>query len=134
MDPQALAALSEALRCVYRVRATYEAALDRFGDVEPFVHLAESGQRQIDALRQLYQRKRVEPPSDRWTGQVELPQTLERASNEAIDAETETANTCERLLDQVEDPVVRMILSRLEEATRYQRLPLLRRSLERRQT
>ena len=133
MDPQTLAALSEALRCAYRVRATYAAALDRFGDVEPFAHLAEVGQRQIDALRQLYLRKRVEPPSDRWTGQVELPRTLERARSEAIEAETETADTCERLLDQVEDPVVRMILSRLEEASRYQSLPLLRRSLERQQ-
>jgi rubrerythrin len=131
MDPKSLATLSDALRCEYRARAIYRAALDRFGAVEPFVHLAESGKQDIDALHQLHQRNRSEPPLDDWMGRLELPQTLEQARHEAIEAETETADTCERLLDEVDDPIVRMILSRLEEASRYQRLPLLRQSLER---
>jgi rubrerythrin len=129
MDPKTLVTLSEALRCEYKARAIYRATLDRFGAVHPFVHLAEAGEREIDAVRQLYQRNRIEPPSDRWIGELELPQTLEQARREAIEAEIETADTCERLLDEVDDPVCRLVLSRLEEASRYQRLPLLRRYL-----
>ena len=52
-------------------------------------------------------------------------------TGEAIDAETQTADTCEHWLDEVDDSVARLALSRLEEASRYQRLPLLRLALER---
>ena len=132
MDRKTLAVLSEVLQSEYRARAIYQAALDRFAEVAPFVHLAETSERQIDALRQLHRRNRVEPPADRWMGQIERPQTLEQARLEAIAVEIDTAETCERLLDKVDEPVARRILSQLEEASRYQRLPLLRQSLERR--
>ena len=68
---------------------------------------------------------------DQWLKQIEPPQTLEQARREAIDAETQTADTCEHWLDEVHDSVARLALSRLEEASRYQRLPLLRLALER---
>ncbi len=132
MDSKTLAILSEALQSEYRARAIYRAALDRFGELDPFVHLAETCERQIDALRQLHRRNRIEPPEDRWMGQIELPQTLEQARLEAIAAETDRADACERQLDEVDDPVARMMLSQLEEASRYQRLPLLEQSRERR--
>ena len=132
MDRKSLAILSEGLQSEYRARAIYRAALDRFGEVVPFVHLAETCERQIDALRQLHQRNQIEAPEDRWMGQIEPPQTLEQARLDAIAAESETADACERLLDEVDDPVARMMLSQLEEASRYQRLPLLEQSRERR--
>ena len=132
MDPKNLATLSEALCSEYKARAIYRVACQRFGDVEPFVHLAETSERQVDALRQFLQRRQIEPPEDRSMGRIELPPTSEQACLEAIAAETETADTCERLLDEVDEPVARMILSQLEEASRYQRLPLLHHSLERR--
>lgn len=132
MNRKTLAALSEALRSEYRARAIYRAALDSFGKVGPFVHLAETAERQIDALRRLLERNRTEPPADRWTGQIELPRTPEQARLDAIAAETETAEACERLFDEVDETAGRMVLSQLEEASRYQRLPILKQSLVRR--
>ena len=131
MDPKIVMALSEALQCEYKSHAIYRAALDRFGAIDLFVRLEAVGEREIDALCQLCRRRRIEPPVDQWLKQIEPPQTLEQARREAIDAETQTADTCEHWLDEVDDSVARLALSRLEEASRYQRLPLLRLALER---
>lgn len=132
MNKQALTLLGRALDGEYRALATYRAAIERFGFVEPFVHLAAEDEQATDTLRRIYERNHLTPPPDRWSGGIEAPQTLDQARRQALQAEADTAKVYERFLDEVEDSYLRSIVSQLEEACRYQRRPLLRRALQRR--
>jgi|GEM_PF-2439947 len=129
MDSRARTALSEALDRELEARAHYRAAVGRFGSVYPFVLLEEAVELQIDALRPICRRNEIEP-SNRSADPVALPDSLDRALQEQATAEEESANRYQELLSAVDDRVVRLVLSRLEEACRFQRLPLLRRVRE----
>jgi len=125
MDSRTRTAFSEALDRELEARAHYRAAIRRFGMADPFVLLEKAVQVQIDALRPLCRRNGIEP-SDRPADPVALPDSLDRAIAEQASAEEESAKRYDELLGEVEDPVVRLLLSRLDEACRYQRLPVLR--------
>ena len=130
MDRKTLDALSQAISLQYKARAIYRAAIERFGLTEPFVHLADVSAQDVATLRRIHERDGIEPPSDGWLGRVEVSYDFEQVCREAIRAESEAAEACERLTGELDDPAVRLVLSRLEEACRYQRRPLLQRALD----
>jgi hypothetical protein len=109
--------------------ANYRAALARFGSIYPFPQLSEAAQREIDALRPICERNGIEP-GGRAADKVELHSSLDEVLEEQASDELERANRYKEFLREVDDPVVRLVLIRLEEACRYQRLPLLRRARE----
>ena len=125
MQAETLAALGEAMDREYKALATYRAIVERFGAVAPFPHLIQEADRQVDALLRVYTRNRIDPPRDRWARRLPSPETLGDACRNAIDSELESANTYDRLVDEVEDPAIRLVLSQLDEACRYRRRPLL---------
>ncbi|MGB8331316.1 MAG: hypothetical protein WCE62_14420 [Polyangiales bacterium] len=127
MDSRTRTALSEALTRELQAHAHYRAAIGRFGSVYPFFLLEEAVELQIDALRPICRRNGIEP-SNRTADPVAPPDSLAQVLRDQAASEEESANRYEELLGQVDDPVVRLLLSRLEEACRYQRLPLLRRA------
>lgn len=133
MDEQTLTLLGRALDGEYRALATYRAAIERFGSVQPFVYLAAEEEQAADTLRRIYERNQMTPPPDRWSGGVKAPPTLDQASRQALQAEADTAKVYERFLDEIDDRYLRRIVSQLEEACRYQRRPLLQRALQQRE-
>lgn len=131
MDDRTLSALCEALDDEYKARATYRAVLDRFGDVRPFSNIVHAEERHIQALLTIFNRHGVEPPGDRWAGQVESPETLEAACKGGVQAEIENDEMYERLLPDLSDPDIRAVMRRLQEASRDRHLPAFRRCVRR---
>jgi rubrerythrin len=124
-------ALDEALDDEYKARATYAAVIERFGDVRPFSNIIESEGRHIDALLGVYRRHDLEPPADRWTGRIEAPASVEEACRRGVAAERDNDAMYARLLDQVDDPDIRAVMTRLRDASRERHLPAFERCLER---
>ena len=130
MDQVTRDALDEALDDEYKARATYAAVIDRFGDVRPFVNILAAEGRHIDALLALYQYHGIEPPPDRWAGRIEAPASLEEACQAGVAKEQVNVAMYERLLDCVDQPEIRLVMSGLQEASRDRHLPAFERCLE----
>jgi rubrerythrin len=126
-----MASLNEALDDEYKARATYRAVIERFGEVRPFINIVEAEGRHIQALLAIYERRGVEPPGDSWTGRVEAPASLEAACQAAVEAERENDAMYRRLLSVVEDPDIRAVMARLQEASRDRHLPAFERCVRR---
>ena len=132
VDEKTIGALREALDDEYKARATYQGVIDRFGPVRPFVNIIEAEERHANALLRLFERFGIEPPKDRWAGQVAAPSNLAEACKAGVEAEIENAAMYARLLVQVSDARVRDVLTRLRQASQQRHLPAFRRCAERR--
>ncbi|MBG0797469.1 DUF2202 domain-containing protein [Methylocystis sp. L43] len=132
VDEKTIGALREALDDEYKARATYQGVIDRFGPVRPFVNIIEAEERHANALLRLFERFGIEPPKDRWAGQVPAPSSLAEACKAGVEAEIENAAMYARLLAQVSDANVRDVLTRLQQASQQRHLPAFRRCAERR--
>ncbi|RNJ50550.1 ferritin-like domain-containing protein [Methylocystis hirsuta] len=132
VDEKTIGALREALDDEYKARATYQSVIDRFGPVRPFVNIIEAEERHANALLRLLERFGIEPPKDRWAGQVPAPSSLAEACKAGVEAEIENAAMYERLLAQVSDVRARDVLTRLQQASQQRHLPAFRRCAERR--
>jgi hypothetical protein len=123
MSPGLPAALSSALDDEYRARATYQSVLASFGPVAPFINIAGAEQRHIDALLPLFARYGINPPADRWSGQVAAPATLQQACAAGVAGEIGNYQMYDRLLTQVAEPDVRAVFMNLRNASAYRHLP-----------
>jgi rubrerythrin len=124
-------ALDEALDDEYKARATYAAVIERFGDVRPFTNIIESEGRHIAALLGIYRQYEIEPPADRWAGRVEAPASVEEACRQGVAAERDNDAMYARLVEHVDEPEIRAVMSRLREASRERHLPAFERCLAR---
>ncbi|KAF0124501.1 MAG: hypothetical protein FD139_1614 [Methylocystaceae bacterium] len=132
VDEKTIGALREALDDEYKARATYQGVIDRFGPIRPFANIIEAEERHANALLRLFERFGIEPPKDRWAGQVPAPSSLAEACKAGVEAEIENAAVYARLLAQVSDARVRDVLTRLQQASQQRHLPAFRRCAERR--
>lgn len=126
------AVLDEALQDEYKALATYTAVIDRFGPVRPFVNIAESERRHVQALAGLYGRHGLAMPQDAWAGRVQAPATLEEACRLGVQAEIDNAEMYERLLLQATAfPDVLVVMRRLQWASQQNHLRAFQRCSQR---
>ena len=122
-------ALHAALDDEYHARATYRAVLDAFGDVPPFIHIVESEERHIEALKRQCEKHGIEIPSDTWAGRVSAPESLIQACENAVKAERENTGLYEKLIEAAhEHPDVQETFQRLREASQERHLPAFERA------
>ncbi|NVK18487.1 MAG: DUF2202 domain-containing protein [Methylocystaceae bacterium] len=132
MTDQLEAVLTEALEDEYKARATYNAVLDKFGDVRPFSNIVHAESRHASALEKLFVKYGYDIPDDTWAQNVQAPPSLLSASKVAVRAEIENAEMYDRLLAQTRDyPDVQRVLSNLQRASQQNHLPAFERALGR---
>ncbi|MEJ1996483.1 MAG: hypothetical protein P8X75_14970 [Limibacillus sp.] len=131
LDQKTLAAMAEALDDEFKAQATYQAVIESFGEVRPFINIVEAEGRHANALLALYHRFGVTPPEDRWAGKVEAPDSIEQACQQAVEGEIENTRMYERLLSEIRHPEVRRVILRLQAASRDNHLPAFQRCLQR---
>lgn len=127
-------ALDLALADERNALATYEAVLERFGDVRPFVNIARAEQRHIDALLPLYARYGVRVPEDE-TKVDPATATLDMKGLCQVGIEAEIENVRlydEELLPTVAAyPDIAAVLQRLRDASANNHLQAFQRCVER---
>lgn len=132
MHETLIEALTEALQDEYKARATYQAILNRFGLVRPFVNILESEKRHIQALLSLFTRYQIAVPKDLWPARVEVPTTLQQACEEGVQGEIENGAMYERLLAMtVGYPDVQRVFRQLQRASQENHLPAFQRCVHR---
>lgn len=124
------AALLEALDDEYRAVATYEAVIEDFGPVRPFVNIVESEQRHIEALTAILDRHGAEIPPNPWFGRVRRYGSVEEACAAGVEAEIDNAAMYDRLEAATARPEILRVFGNLRSASQQRHLPAFRRCAE----
>lgn len=121
-------ALTAGLMDEYNAYATYQAVIDQFGAVAPFVNIQASEAQHIAALQFLFERYDLPVPAA--PAQVDVPQfaTLAEACAAAQAAEIANANLYDQWLATVQTyPDATQVFAALQSASLYQHLPAFER-------
>jgi rubrerythrin len=87
LDAQTTQALTDALSDEYHAHAYYEAVIAKFGAVAPFTNIVRAEESHINIVKTLMTRYNVPIPTDKYTGNITAPATMNEAIQAAIDAE-----------------------------------------------
>jgi hypothetical protein len=122
LDEASQAALIEAVEEEYRALATYEAIMDQFGTVQPFVSVARSEERHVESLVALFDRYGLDVPA---VPEFEVPEfdSLQDACAAGVQAEIADAALYDRLFEVVTAPDIVRVFTNLQNASLDNHLP-----------
>lgn len=130
-SPEVEEALLEALtgpEGEYAAYSMYDAVIETYGEVEPYVTIREAEARHIEALQRQLDKYGIDYPTDNpYLGQVEAPESLEAAAKAWADGEIANVELYDRLLEQVpadEYPDVVRVFENLRRASLEAHLPM----------
>ena len=121
------AALNSAIDDEYKARAFYDAVIDEFGPIRPFVPIRDAETRHIEALVRLFNAYSLSAPSDPHAGQLKAPDTVQEACQIAVQAEIDNAALYDEILVGVTEEDVIMVFGRLQAASLDNHLPAFKR-------
>jgi hypothetical protein len=125
-------ALIEALNDEYKARATYLHVISKFGEIRPFINIAEAEGRHIEALLPLFIKYEIAIPEDNWYSRIQPPDSIIEACRIGVESEIENAEMYSRLLDSTREyPDVQHVLMQLQRASAENHLPAFQRCVER---
>jgi hypothetical protein len=108
----------------YAAAAMYQAVIDEFGDVEPYVSIKEGEERHIDALTRQLERMGYEVPDNPYLGEVSAPADLQTAAEAWAVGEIANVEMYDELLTQTDDETLLRVLENLRRASLESHLPL----------
>ncbi len=127
-DAQAI--ISQVLRiAIYDECKAYEAyvkIIEKFGLVQPFVHIKESEARHYASLIPLLQKYNVEVPINDWATKIEAPNSFIEACELGVAAEIKNIAMYDHLLQYVQEADIRDVFYRLQAHSYNNHLPAFR--------
>jgi len=125
-------ALIEAINDEYKSRAAYNAVINKFGEIRPFINIVAAEGRHVEALLPLFDKYNIAIPVDDWNSRIDTPESVLDACHLAVEDEIENAEMYERLLGLTMDyPDVQEVLKNLQRASKENHLPAFQRCVER---
>ncbi len=95
--------------------ATYQAIIDKFGEVKPFTNIIEAEKKHIAAVENLMKLNGVPIPTN--TATATAPKTLQDAYEIGIKVEKEDIALYDELIPQLNDSMVKSVFTRLSNAS-----------------
>jgi len=121
-------ALNRALDDERRAEAYYAAVIREHGERRPFSRIIHAERRHRGALLAQYERLGIAAPENPWDpDEIEVPDSFERACDEAVYAEWSNAHLYDELAAAACDGTVRGVFHRLGRASIERHLPAMRR-------
>ncbi|MCI2283823.1 DUF2202 domain-containing protein [Colwellia sp. MSW7] len=132
MSEKLKSALIEAINDEYKSRAAYNAVINKFGEIRPFINIVEAEGRHVEALLSLFAKYNIDIPEDDWNSRIDTPTSILDACQLGVRDEIENAEMYDRLLDLTIDyPDVQQVLKNLQRASKENHLPAFQRCVER---
>ena len=126
-------ALVAALVDERRAHATYEAVVEKFGDVRPFSNIVNAERRHESFLLPLFEKYRITVPANQFAKEkILVPEILADACRQAIDGEKENIAMYDRFLEFITESDIRQTFTYLRDASRNNHLPAFERCSTRR--
>ena len=107
----------------YAALASYQAVIDTFGDVEPYVSIQQAEARHADALIRQLDRMGVEVPDNPYLGNVSAPADLQTAATAWAEGEVANVELYDTLMEQAQDDRLIRVFDNLRRASAEEHLP-----------
>ncbi|XPV69529.1 MAG: ferritin-like domain-containing protein [Halarcobacter sp.] len=124
------AVLSQVLRiAMYDEMKAYEAyvkIIEKFGFVQPFVHIKESEARHYALLVPLFQKYGIEIPFNNWSTNLQVPDTFIECCELGVASEIKNIAMYDHLLTYIQEPDIKDVFYRLQAASYNNHLPAFR--------
>lgn len=109
----------------YAAIASYQAAIDKYGQVEPYVSIIRSEESHASALNRQLQRYGVDVPTNPYLGKVSAPDNLKLAAQDEADVEVANVAMYDRLFALAYgDAQLTRVFNNLRAASQNVHLPL----------
>lgn len=126
------AALYAGIMDEYNAYAVYQAVIDQFGEVQPFVNIQAAEAQHIEAHEFLFERYGLEIPEPVVLNPVPVFDSLQDACQTAVDAEIANMGLYDEWLDTVQDyPDMVQVFTSLRNASEFNHLPAFERCASR---
>lgn len=133
ISPKDAESLAMALDDEYRAEAIYQAVLDSFPGVRPFINIIEAERRHAVRVKTDMARLGITyATKNPYLGTIKAPVTVLEACRQGVVAEEENIALYDRLLPSVTDSQIRETLTALQRASRERHLPAFQRCVARR--
>lgn len=123
LDEAEIEALHLALDDEYHALAVYQTVIADFGEVAPFVEIAESENRHIEALLNQFTKHNLTPPENPWLGNVPGFDSFQAACQAGVEAELANIALYEQLFSMIDDPGLIQVFTNLSRASLESHLP-----------
>ena len=91
LSDNAKTALNKALDDEYKAQATYEATIEKLGNVRPFIMIIRAEEQHISALKSLFDKYGMQIPTNPYTNKIVSAENLTLACKAGVDAEISNA-------------------------------------------
>jgi hypothetical protein len=107
----------------YAAAASYQAVLDKYGQVEPYATIYQAELRHIDALTRQLQKLGEPVPSNPYTGKITAPKDLTTAAEAWAEGEILNVALYDDLIDKTDNANLLRVLNNLRRASLESHLP-----------
>jgi hypothetical protein len=107
----------------YAAAASYEAVLDKYGQVEPYATIYQAELRHIDALTRQLQKLGEPVPSNPYTGKITAPKDLTTAAEAWAEGEILNVELYDDLIAKTDNANLLRVLNNLRRASLESHLP-----------
>lgn len=84
-------ALGKALDDEYKAYSTYEAVINKFGNIRPFFMIIRAEEQHIASLKAIYDKYGLNIPLNNWSKKIVVPETVREACGVGVEAEIDNA-------------------------------------------
>ncbi len=126
LDEQTRRAMIETLEDERRSEAQYQAVIDKFGEVRPFINIVKAERRHQAMLLELFAKYNVEIPGNEIPEQTS-PATVREACEAAVRAEKDNIAIYDKFLKDVKEPDIHQVFTMLRDASKLNHLPAFER-------
>ena len=123
LDEDEIQALHMALDDEYHALAVYQSVIETFGEVDPFVEIAQSEQRHIEALINHFEKHGIPIPENPWLGEIPPFESVQAACQAGVEAEIANAALYDQLFSMVDDRGLIQVFTNLSCASLESHLP-----------
>lgn len=114
----------------YAAAASYQAVLDKFGQVEPYATILQAELKHINALTRQLERAGVVVPENPYLGNLVAPENLRLAAEAWAEGEILNVSMYDELLTQAADTNLIRVLSNLRRSSQESHLPMFQLAAE----
>lgn len=126
LDEKTITYLNLALADERKALATYQATMEKFGSVKPFINIARAEEQHISMLLALFDKYGVEIPKD-TTKVGTLPATLQEVCQVGVTAEIDNDALYQRMIPELQQEDIKTVFTSLGKASKEMHLPAFER-------
>lgn len=108
----------------YAAAASYQAVLDKFGQVEPYATILSAELKHINALTRQLERAGVAVPANPYLGNLDAPADLVAAAKAWAEGEVLNVEMYDKLLAKTNDSNLTRVLTNLRRSSQESHLPM----------